>query len=334
MAIKLEREAPGGKRDRLADILPLRAPLLLQFFPAYACNFKCKYCALSIPLEKRGFISDCVFMDFDLFKKIIDECSSFDVRIRTVRFVGMGEPLMHKNIADMIKYVSVAEISERVEVLTNASLLRKSLSDKIIASGITKLIISIQGTSPEKYFEVCGHRLDWDVFIDNIKYYYDNKRDSKVHIKIVDIALTDPADADRFYEVFGPICDTISIEYANPIYPRVEYNAFLRGKQQTQFGLPVTDLSVCPQPFFSMQINPDGKVVPCYSVEYPEIVGDCNCQSVVDIWSGSRFNNFRRKMLNGKKKVCKACEECEINLYRSFVEDRLDDSVERLMRLY
>ncbi len=38
-----------------------------------------------------------------------------------------------------------------------------------------------------------------------------------------------------------------------------------------------------------MQINPDGKIVPCYSFEYPNIVGDCNNESMKDIWDGDKF---------------------------------------------
>jgi len=58
-------KAPGGARRKLAEALPLDTPLVVQFFPVYACNFTCKYCTFSIPKDERGFISDKVTMEFD-----------------------------------------------------------------------------------------------------------------------------------------------------------------------------------------------------------------------------------------------------------------------------
>ena len=91
---------------------------------------------------------------------------------------------------------------------------------------------------------------------------------------------------------------------------------------------------MCPQPFFTFQINPDGKVVPCYSILYPEIPGDCNAESVLDIWNGERFQAFRRAMLEHGKDGNAVCLGCEINAHRCFEEDSLDDSVDRLLPLF
>ncbi|MFA7403413.1 MAG: hypothetical protein WC007_05430, partial [Pelobacteraceae bacterium] len=64
--------APGGARTRLADVLPLRTPYVVQMFPIYACNFTCEYCFHSVPRNERGFVSDWPVMKFDLYKKCID----------------------------------------------------------------------------------------------------------------------------------------------------------------------------------------------------------------------------------------------------------------------
>ena len=56
------------------------------------------------PGRERGFVSDWPVMKFDLYKKCIDEMALFDDQLKVLRFVGMGEPLLHKNIAEMIAY--------------------------------------------------------------------------------------------------------------------------------------------------------------------------------------------------------------------------------------
>ncbi len=327
-------QAPGGKRTVLAKVLPLDTPIILQIFPIYACNFTCKYCTFSIPRINRGFISDKIVMDFELLKKCVDEMASFPHKIKTLRFVGMGEPLLHPRIADMVRYTVSKKVAEKVEILSNGSRLTPKLADALIAAGLSRLVLSIQGTTAKKYLEISRINIDFKKFVSNIKYFYDHKGKIQMHIKIVDIALDNEDDKKRFYKIFGDICDTIGIEHASPIFPGVRYNSVLKDSLFTQFGLKVSEVRVCPQPFFTLQINPDGKVVPCYSVTYPAILGDCNNQSLSEIWNGSKYQQFRRKMLDGPKNVCELCANCGIIKHRFFPEDNLNNDVGRLKKIY
>jgi radical SAM protein with 4Fe4S-binding SPASM domain len=332
----ISAQAPGGKRTILAEVLPLSAPLVVQMFPIYACNFTCRYCVFSVEKAKRGFISDKIVMEMGLYKKCIDEMSAFTNKIKVLRFVGMGEPLLHTHIAEMVEYGVAKGVADRVEILTNASLLTPRLSDTLIAAGLSRLVVSLQGTSSRKYREVCGAGINISDMVDNLKYFFENKGKAHLHIKIIDYALDGKDDEKKFYELFGDICDTIGIERAGSIFPFVNYKDVLKGKDMslTQFGLPVTEVHVCPQPFFTLQINPDGKVVPCYSIAYPIIVGDCNTQSVCDIWKSAEFRQFRLKMLDGAANVCETCSDCNIIKHRLFPEDNLNNDAERLKRFY
>lgn len=336
-AKNISGQAPGGKRTKLADVLPLDTPFVVQAFPIYACTFKCGYCIFSIDEAKRGFISDKIIMDFDLYKKFIDDLAKFPNKIKVLRFVGIGEPLLHKNIVDMIKYVVSKNVAMKVEILTNASLLTPEMSDALISAGLGRLVVSLQGTSKEKYKDVCGADINFETFVNNLKYFFSNKGEAEMYLKIVDSALDGEEDTKKFYEIFGDICDSLAIEHTVPIHSGINYEKILKGKKMshTQFGLPITELKVCPQPFFTMQINPDGKIVPCYSFEYPEIMGDTNSQSMLEIWNGKKFQDFRRKMLDvGVKNASKNCAECNISKYRLFPEDVLDNDAERLKKFY
>lgn len=328
--------APGGKRTKLADVLPLATPFVIQIFPIYACTFKCNYCIFSLAKNERHFISDKVMMDFNLYKKCIDEIAQFPDKIKVLRFVGIGEPLLHKDIINMIGYANECKVAHTIEILTNAFLLTPQISDALVAVGLTRLVVSLQGTTKEKYQKIGGVDIDLENFIKNLRYFFEHRNKVHVYFKIVDSALDGKEDEQRYYQVYGDLCDTMAIEYAVPIHAGIDYDQVLKrkGHQVTQFGLPIAEVKICPQPFFHMQINPDGKVVPCYSFEYPAIMGDCNNESVCDIWNGETFRNFRRTMLDGAKCVCETCANCNIIKYRMFPEDVLNNDIERLKKFY
>ena len=336
-AKNISGQAPGGKRAILAEVLPLDTPYMIEIYPVYACNFKCNYCIFSVEKAKRQFISDKVLMDFGFYRKCINDITLFPQKLKVLRFTGIGEPLLHKNIAKMVEYAILKDAANTVEIITNASLLTPTMSDLLISAGLLRLIISLQGTTKEKYRQVSGVDIDFEKFVENLRYFFNSKRETHVYIKIVDYALKSKDDEQRFYEIFGDICDTIAIEYVVPIQSGVDYGAVLKDKDVsfTQFGLDPSEVQICPQPFFTLRINTDGKVIPCYSYNFPGFVGDCNSQPVQEIWNGKQFQYFRQKMLEGRKNVCEVCANCDIVKYRLFPEDVLNNSdAARLKNFY
>ena len=335
-ATVISGHAPGGERTRLAEVLPLSTPYVVQIFPVYACNFRCNYCIFSLPESQRPFISDKIKMEFDLFQDCVDSFRSFPDKIKVLRFVGIGEPLLHSELPRMIEYADNARVAEKTELLTNASRLRSREADALIAAGLSRLVVSIQGTSAARYYSTCRVRIDFRELLENLHYFYRQKEKTHVYIKIVDTALADADDEQRFYELFGNCCDTIAVEHTVPIHKGIDFDRLFSHRDclTTQFGLPVNSIQVCPQPFFTMQINPDGKVVPCYSFEYPEIIGDCNVQSAHAIWQSTKFQVFRCRMLAKGKQANRVCRECKIIDYRQFPEDDLSQDAERLKRYF
>lgn len=335
-AKKIPGQAPGGKRTPLGQVLPLDTPYVVQIFPIYACNFRCNYCIFSIAGNKRGFISDQVAMSLSLLKKAIRDMTSFPKKIKVLRFVGIGEPLLHKNIVEMIEFAAESQVADTIELLTNGALLTRQISDRLLKGGLNRLVVSIQGTSSAKYKQVSNVDINFDSFLDNLRYFNENRGKTQFYIKTVDSALDDADDEQKFYDLFGDLCETIAVEHTVPIHSGVAYDAILQNNERalTQFGIPITDVPICPQPFFTMQINPDGNVVPCFSFEYPEIIANCHDRSVFDIWNGKEFNRFRRKMLDGKEKASSVCINCDIIKYRFFPEDDIRNDAARLKKYY
>lgn len=333
------KSAPSGARLKLAEVLPLDTPLVIQIFNIYACNLSCRFCHYGLPREKRPFLTSRPKMDLDHYKKCIDDLTAFKHRIKLLRFCGTGESLLDKNLVEMIRYASHKQVAQSIELITNAVLLTKELSTALIHSGLSRLRVSIYGLSSATYKELCQVEVDFDRIVDNVRFYYEENarfgRKSTVYVKTMDCALRSKEEEARFVELFSNYCDIYSIELVRPNVPGIDYSVWLDEERPAAnaLGIKLPTISVCPQPFHLLTICPDGRVVPC-TCDFMFSVGDTVKQSLSEIWFGETLRRFQHRMLEGNANAGEICAGCSIVQCRPFPEDILDADVERLKKLY
>lgn len=334
--MRMAGTTPGGKRETLRDQLPLDTPFSIQIFPSYACNFRCNFCLHALERKQHGFISDKIFMDIGAYRKYIDDIRLFPRKLKMLRFAAIGEPLLHKNIVDMVAYAKQADIAESVDIVTNGALLTPELSDGLIEAGLDRLRISVNGLSAEEFMENTRARVDFEQFTAQIAYFYRASVHTHVYIKIIDYMVQTADRRKRFFDTFQPICHSIAVEHLTPTVEGIDYDALSDGlpADQVQNGGALLHSEICPQPFYMMQINPDGKVVPCCSMRYPVVLGNASEQSIPDIWNGPDFNQFRRNLLRSRTQASPVCGSCRLYLYGLHPEDILDGAAERLAAEY
>ena len=323
----IDGKTTSGNRNLLAKVLPLKTPYIIQVFPTYACNLSCNYCIHSVPVKERGFISREINMEFYLYKKAIDEISLFEDKLKMLRFAGTGEPLLHKDIANMVSYAKEKNVAKSIEIVTNGVLLSEKMSLNLIDAGVDKIRISIQGLSGSAYNK---DETFFKNFIENLKFLYQNKKNTNIYIKIIDCALDN--NEKKFFEIFGDICDFIAIEHMIPAVKQINYDKIGQGiRNITQNGLMIQDVQVCPQPFYFMQINPDGNIIPCCSMETPVILGNLKNDKLKDIWLGDKFKIFRKIQLLKEKNKFPVCKNCQQYKYMMFPEDNIDNDANGIM---
>ncbi|MHB8172579.1 MAG: radical SAM protein [Thermincolia bacterium] len=320
------------QREKLGELVPLKMPFSAHVFPAYVCNFKCSYCLHSLSDEKLKEMSfKKEIMDYEVYKKIIDDIKKFPDKLKALVFAGHGEPLIHKRIADMVAYAKKQAIAERTEIVTNGYLLTPELSDRLIAAGLDRLRISIQGLSQEKYKQVAGIDINYVKFLENLKYFYENKTNTKVHIKIIDIGLESKAEEQKFYHCFGGICDEIAVEYLIPFASGVDYTALGNDFKKCKQGHQQFKTNICAMPFYMMVVEPDGSVVPCCSNIPPAKVGNIKESSLADIWHQDRLRQFQIMQLKGQGIKHPVCGTCTVPTHGMQHGDYLDDYAEELL---
>jgi radical SAM protein with 4Fe4S-binding SPASM domain len=321
------------ERKRLADLLPLDTPLGITFHPSNFCNIKCIFCIHSSANPCYDSIKNKM-MDFELFKNAINGIKNFNQKIKSIHFCGIGEPLMNKNIVKMIKYTKDTKVAEKIDLNTNGILLNKENSDALINSEIDFIRISVNGLSKQDFKEYTGAYVDFDKYVENITYLYNNRKNTKIYVKILDFMVETPEKKELFYKIFEPICDSINIENYNERYLDTKGKGKLKDSNLTTTGEVLEVQKCCPQPFFKMEVSPSGNIHPCAEARTPLVSGNIKDDTIVNIWNSKKLNDFRLKMLQGTKFASKICAECTLTKVCSFSSDNIDSEIERLKEYY
>jgi radical SAM protein with 4Fe4S-binding SPASM domain len=329
----IESMTMDPRRSQLHENLPLDAPYSLHVFPTHYCNFKCAYCLHSLPQEKLDRLSfKKQHMPFSLYTKAIDDLAEFPNRLKALIFAGHGEPLIHPHLVEMVKYAKDERVADRVEIVTNASLLTPERSDRLIAAGLDRLRISVQGISREKYREVSGVNLDFQRFVENINYFYRHKVHTEVYIKIIDIALDNERQRELFHTLFSNISDITAIEYAIPFVAEIDHSRFKTDFSKCKQGHR-HESPVCSMPFYMLVLGPDGSVLPCCNTEIPLPYGNIKENSLAVLWNGDVKRKFLHMQLIDRTRnpVCRTCTVPAFGLQEG---DYLEEHAAALLRHY
>jgi radical SAM protein with 4Fe4S-binding SPASM domain len=328
-------DAPSSiARLQLSEAVPLDTPLAVHLFPIYACNLRCEFCIWALNEQRRGYLSDVKVMTYATYCKTIDGLKEFPCKLGLWRIAGVGEPLMHPKIDKFVRYAVNSGSIERVEIVTNATLLTHELSDKLIDAGLAKLRVSIQGNSADTYKKYTKQRINYDALVENLAYYYNQRGNSKLYVKVMSYMLEDENAAEQFIKQFEPICDALQIEHLTPVVNGIDFDELAGGKKlnSRQTGGAFDDVAVCALPFYMLQLNPDGKVFPCCSFRVPQSLGNVHQESIYSIWNGRKLYDFRMKMLAaGAAGMSGICTDCN---YFKFIMQQLDilDGHEKIIK--
>lgn len=299
-------------RVNLQDVIPLKAPLTLFIDPCNACNFNCKFCAMQTSDRNLKFKKQ--LMDFELFKSIIDDLKSNNIKLKMLRLAANGEPLLHPQFSEFVRYAKQAEVSDYIETITNGSKLNPELNEKLVNSGIDRIRISVEAVDKEGYERIAGVSINFDEFIENILDLYKRSEGKcEVYIKTVDVAVETKEKQELFYKLFQDRCDKIFIDSIVPVWSDFDEinQRFNMEKNGGVHGQQLKKVVVCPFPFYSCVVNPNGDITLCCSDwERKAIIGNINDKTLLEIWNGEEMRKFWISLLEGKRFEITPCDKC------------------------
>ncbi len=309
-------------RQNLLELLPLKKPLSIFIETTNICNFRCNVCIQGAE-ETRKDLAPFKHMDFETFKKIIDDIKRWDgPKLKLLRLAFHGEPFMQKDFAKYAKYAVDAEISEKVDTFSNASLMNKEQAEAILDSGIDAIRFSIYSVINQRHKEVTRKDVPVETIRDNILYLKQERDRRKLEKPFIFVKAFDNYNEENeiFFSLYKDIADKIDLEKVHngtkykglDIMHKYYNNESIEKRNQDNFSSNLHNFTACPRPFMSMVINVHGKALMC-TLDAPSYTkfGDIAENSLQEIWKSEQALNFRKLQLEGKKEENPLCRECD-----------------------
>jgi len=281
------------KRTRL-PYLPTR----LWIEPTSVCNLRCVMCPnKDLPKAQKGF------MDFALFRKIVDEVKDFAF---DVHLLHRGESLLHPEFFDMVRYAHGAGLVTRFH--TNGTLLDEDKARRLIASGLDQFAFSFDGFDAETY-EKTRVNGDFEKTVGNIVRFLEIKKELGARkpvtlIELIDLpGLAESAARSRaaFEARFKglPLDRIVVKEYHN-----WAGDAGAIGRKERY--------SPCTFLWHALIVFWDGSVLPCTQDFFGSYaLGNARDSSIAEIWNNDRMIALREKILRRDVAGLETCSRCD-----------------------
>jgi len=266
-------------------------------------------------------------MSLDLFKKMINDIKMLG-RVSLLRYCGTGESLLNKHFLEMTRYAYEAKVADRYELVTNGFLINNK-SSILLPRYLDRIIISVEGLDDQDYITYAGAKVNIHEMIEKFTVLFNNRKECIIHIKTHNHAVEGEGRLEKFYQMFGSICDEIYVENLVQLWPETDSNLGVEAGFRFGGG-NAKSRKVCPQPFKSMQVQANGEVVPCcIDWKRVNVIGDITKMSLREIWDGDLMRSLRLKHLGGQKDITLPCADCTMNDYSD--PDDIDDFVEEIL---
>jgi cyclic pyranopterin phosphate synthase len=108
------------------------------------CNYRCTYC---MPLDEYEWINKREILTFEEITRLATQFVAFGVE--KIRLTG-GEPLVRKNLDQLVARLSTIPALKDLCLTTNGSLLAEQV-EALAAAGLKRLNVSIDTLDPEKF---------------------------------------------------------------------------------------------------------------------------------------------------------------------------------------
>lgn len=271
-------------------------PPSIQIELASICNLRCVMCYQhdkSFSSKSNGYMG---YMDFNLFKKIIDEVEG---NMEAITFASRGEPTLNKDLGKFLKYCENKFLG--IKLNTNATMFNEKIINMLLSSDLETLVLSIDAAEKEMYEKIRVNS-KFEKIIKNLELFKkirENKyKNSKLKVRISGVMINKNQNIDEIKKYYSNFADEFAL---------VNYTPW-----ESSYDNEINDITdPCSDLWRRMFVWWDGKANPC-DYDYKSILSKWNVKefSISEIWNSTYYNDLRQKHLNKLRCKVEPCKRC------------------------
>lgn len=290
-------------------------PVAVSIEPTTACNLKCPQC----PSGLRQFTRPTGNLKPEINQQILDGLGK---NLQYINYYFQGEPLINPHFLDVVKEARRRNIY--VLTSTNAHFISEETAKNVVDSGLSELIISIDGTSQETYQ---NYRIEGDLskVIEGTKNIISARKKFKSKYPIVTFQfLVSKQNEHQIEDAKKLTLDlgvdqitfkTIQVydyETGNDLIPDNDTYSRYKRLDDGSYTLKNKYKNSCWRMWSSCVFTWNGSVVPCcFDKDADHKMGEISKEDFKKIWRSAIYQEFRTKVWKDRAQIeiCKNCSE-------------------------
>lgn len=257
-----------------------------------ACNISCSMCARAVMKRPIGFMS------WNTFINCVHAVKPF---AELVWLHGLGEPLLQEKVVDMVAYCKRQGLAPAMS--TNALLLDRDLSYKLLKQGLAYIIFPLDGATASVH-EAIRPGSDYEKTVRNIKAFLDAKKALNLNPAVIIQMVCQEKNRHEVNELITRWKNEAGVS-AVRIKEMIDFSGNRQLRQPTE---PLHCYYLWRQHNFLW----DGSVSICCSDNEGEIsIGNVNEKAYADLWNGKEFQSVRKLHAQGRGAMMALCRRCD-----------------------
>ena len=282
-------------------------PLFVSVEPSAVCQLRCPACPVGL-----AFGNKCaeVYMSMDLWERVLSQIKD---SAWVVQFYFQGEPLLNKDLPLMIREAHDAGLYTIVS--TNAQAMTPELANALVAAGLDRIIISMDGLTQESYsaYRVGGS-------LDQCKAALRWLQEAKSAGLTIELQVLRLRSNEHEWRAFRKEYKTLGADrlvfktaqlydyrHGHPLMPsEPRYRRYEQHADGLWYRKPLG--KGCFRVWSGVVIAANGDVLPCcYDKDHAHAYGNLRTASLRDLFSGPKAQAFRAQALLQTPQICQEC---------------------------
>ncbi len=290
-------------------------PVAISIEPTTTCNLKCPQC----PSGLRQFTRPTGNLELKLNEDILKGVGK---QLQYINYYFQGEPFIHRDFLTLVRAARKRNIY--VVTSTNAHFISPEKAEDVVDSGLSEIIVSIDGLTQETYEQYRVNGKLTKVLEGTKNLVAAKKRLNKKNPIITFQFLVTRHNEHEIPQLYALAekmgVDNVALksvqvydfESGGDLIPKTEKFARYRKLADGKYALKNKFKNQCWRMWSSCVFTWDGKIVPCcFDKDAEHEMGDIRLENFSTTWKSGIYAEFRKKVFKDRTQIeiCKNCSE-------------------------